>query len=101
MYSVVRFSIKNNNLDTLLQYFEQKEDKIEISVQDSGPGIAEGDLNKIFKKFVQIKTNGQNNSGSLGIGLAISKEVVETHEGQIGVESELGKGARFYFTVPA
>jgi len=96
--NAIRYSVDGGTIQLAVQ---QKEDKIEISVQDSGPGIAEGDLNKIFKKFVQIKTNGQNNSGSLGIGLAISKEVVETHEGQIGVESELGKGARFYFTVPA
>lgn len=100
-----------NLLNNAIRYSEEgskivlsvsrKSDKVEISVQDYGPGIAEDDIKKIFKKFVQIKTNGQKNSGSLGIGLAISKEVIETHDGQIGVDSKEGKGARFYFTIPA
>lgn len=100
-----------NLLNNAMRYTEEggtislsvrkKQDAVEFSVQDSGPGIGKDDLHKIFKKFVQIRKNGQKNSGSLGIGLAISKEVIETHEGQIGVESEIGKGARFFFTIPA
>lgn len=95
--NALRYSDEGGKISLSVQ---KKQDKIEFSVQDFGPGISEDDIKKIFKKFVQIKSNGAKNSGSLGIGLAISKEVIENHEGQIGVVSEPGKGARFYFTLP-
>lgn len=72
---------------------------VEFSIKDDGPGISKEDRERIFNKFVQVKT--ERKTGSLGLGLAISKEVIEGHGGTIGVESELGKGARFYFRLPA
>ena len=74
---------------------------VEFSVRDYGVGIAREDLNKIFNKFVQIKSKNRKSEGSLGLGLAISKEVIEVHGGTIGVDSELGKGSRFFFKLPA
>ena len=76
----------------------RKEDECFVfSVQDFGPGISSQDLPKVFDKFVQLKSGGKDKSGSLGLGLAISKEVIEVHGGTIGVDSEPGKGSTFYF----
>jgi signal transduction histidine kinase len=76
------------------------DDMVEFSVQDFGPGISKDNLKRVFNKFVQLQTNGKKNKHGLGLGLAISKEVVVAHEGQIFVESELGGWTRFYFRVP-
>ncbi|MEK6480813.1 ATP-binding protein [Catalinimonas sp. 4WD22] len=73
---------------------------VEFSVKDFGPGISKDNLKRVFNKFVQLNTNGKKNKHGLGLGLAISKEVVDAHEGQIYVESELGAWSRFYFQVP-
>ncbi len=73
---------------------------VEFAVKDRGPGIPKHDLNKVFQRFVQLQTNGEKNDKGLGLGLAISKEVITEHNGEIGVESEEGVGSRFYFTIP-
>jgi NtrC-family two-component system sensor histidine kinase KinB len=70
---------------------------IELCVEDNGPGIPASHLGKIFGKFEQVP--GQKRGGT-GLGLTISKRFVEAHLGRIWVESELGKGARFYFSIP-
>ena len=73
---------------------------VECSVRDFGPGISPKDAKRVFNKFVQLSTNGKKNKGGLGLGLAISKEIVQAHGGQIYVESDLGSGSRFYFRIP-
>lgn len=70
---------------------------VRVCVADEGPGIPATHLDKIFGKFEQVP--GQKRGGT-GLGLTISKLFVEAHRGRIWVESELGKGARFYFTLP-
>ena len=77
-----------------------KENALEVYVKDTGPGIAKEDMAKLFQKFQQV---GKPNSGEIsgtGLGLAISKEIVELHLGRIWVESELGQGTTFLFTLP-
>ncbi|MEM6844201.1 MAG: ATP-binding protein [Bacteroidota bacterium] len=73
---------------------------LECSVRDFGPGISPKDAKRVFNKFVQLSTRGKKNEGGLGLGLAISKEIVQAHGGQIYVESDLGSGSRFYFRIP-
>ena len=68
-----------------------------VCVEDNGPGIPATHLEKIFAKFEQVP--GQKRGGT-GLGLTICKRFVEAHKGRIWVESEVGKGARFYFTIP-
>lgn len=73
-----------------------------ISVSDQGPGIAREHHGRIFRKFGRVE---QRRSGEMGyptgLGLAFCKLAVEAHGGQIGVESEIGKGSTFWFTVPS
>ena len=76
---------------------EDKGGEILVCVEDNGPGIPPTHLTKIFEKFEQVP--GQKRGGT-GLGLTICKRFVEEHLGRIWVESELGKGARFYFTLP-
>jgi len=73
---------------------------VEFSVKDQGPGIAKKHHDKVFQRFVQLHSNGVKNEKGLGLGLAISKEVITEHRGEIGVDSEPGAGSRFYFTLP-
>ena len=78
---------------------EDKEDHVECSVSDTGVGIAEKNIPKLFNKFVQIgRVEGSGYKGT-GLGLVIVKGLVEKHGGKIRVESELGKGSTFRFTL--
>ena len=73
---------------------------IQISVSDTGDGIAVENQARIFERFQQVdRTYGTGEKGT-GLGLAISKELVELHGGTLVVESELGKGSKFSFTLP-
>lgn len=72
--------------------------KLEVSVSDNGSGIAANQLDRIFDKYVQIP-NDSGQMGSAGLGLAISREIVVAHGGEIHVTSESGQGSTFTFTL--
>ena len=74
---------------------------VQTSVADTGPGIPLEEANKIFDKFYQIAQAGKQKARGTGLGLAISKALVEMHGGRIWVESEVGRGSTFFFTLPA
>jgi signal transduction histidine kinase/HAMP domain-containing protein len=71
-----------------------------VAVRDTGPGIAEADQAKIFEEFQQSESTHTKAKGGTGLGLAIAKRIVEMHGGRLWVESTLGDGATFFFTVP-
>jgi len=73
---------------------------VTLSVHDTGPGIAEADQRKIFEEFQQADSSTTKEKGGTGLGLAISKRIVEMHGGRLWVESSLGRGSTFAFTVP-
>jgi signal transduction histidine kinase len=74
--------------------------EITLSVMDTGRGIAEADLPKVFEKFAQVGDSLTDKPQGTGLGLPICKEIVEHHGGRIWVESELGRGSTFSFTLP-
>ncbi len=73
---------------------------VRVEVTDRGEGIAPRDLPKLFRKFQQVDSSSTRKVGGTGLGLVISKGIVEQHGGTIGVESELGEGSTFWFTLP-
>jgi PAS domain S-box-containing protein len=74
---------------------------VTIAVSDQGEGIAPENLNRLFRKFQQLDSSSSRRKGGTGLGLAITKALVEQHGGRIFVDSELNKGTRFSFTLPA
>jgi two-component system NtrC family sensor kinase len=74
--------------------------EVRVSVADTGPGIAREDHDRIFEEFQQTEAGAAQREGT-GLGLALSKRLVELHGGRIWVDSELGKGSTFVFTLPA
>ena len=70
-----------------------------VSISDNGEGISEESQKVIFEKFVQIKNNEGEITGSSGLGLAICSEIVKAHRGEIWVDSNIGIGSTFYFTL--
>jgi signal transduction histidine kinase/sensor domain CHASE-containing protein len=73
---------------------------VEITVEDNGTGIPEEDIDKLFKIEENYTTKGTMNETGSGLGLNLCKEIVEKHGGNIKVESVLGKGSKFIFTIP-
>ena len=71
-----------------------------IAVSDTGIGIAEEDVPKIFSRFWRSDASRERVSGGLGVGLSITKEIVDQHNGTIAVESQLGKGTTFTIRLP-
>jgi signal transduction histidine kinase len=77
-----------------------KEGFVEIWVSDTGIGLIQEDIDKIFQRFTQVDSSASRSQGGTGLGLAITKELVELHGGEIKVVSKLGKGSSFIFTLP-
>jgi len=71
-----------------------------FTVKDRGRGIPEDKLELIFEQFEQVDVSDSCQKGGTGLGLAICKKIVQQHGGQIWVESCLGEGSTFYFTLP-
>jgi PAS domain S-box-containing protein len=78
----------------------EKNDSMEITVADNGVGMREKDLVKLFKIDEHFSTKGTKDESGTGLGLLLCKELIEKHGGTISVESELGKGTKFHFTIP-
>ena len=78
----------------------EKDNMITTAVSDTGHGIAKEDQDLLFKKFSQVKGSYAKQSGGTGLGLYISKKMIEGMKGNIWLESEVGKGSTFYFSLP-
>jgi two-component system sensor histidine kinase VicK len=74
---------------------------LKITVSDTGPGVPKDKQKNLFEKFYQLQQSGKNENPGTGLGLHIAKKIVEAHNGQIGLDSDAGKGCSFYFTLPA
>jgi two-component system sensor histidine kinase ChiS len=75
-------------------------DQLLVEVGDNGRGIARDHHELIFREFAQVDSSPSRPHHGTGLGLAIARKLVELHAGEIWVESELGKGSRFFFTLP-
>jgi len=98
MGNAIKFTPDNGTITVEALLVEDKE--IQISLKDTGIGISKEELPKVFNKFYQVSGNLKTDIRGTGIGLTIAKEIVELHGGRIWVESEVGRGTKFIFTLP-
>ncbi|MFA8437255.1 MAG: ATP-binding protein [Marinifilaceae bacterium] len=101
LHNLLSNAIKYSNPNTDIEVRVTREkNHIKISVIDQGVGIPQNELHKVFQAFGKTSAQTTNNESSTGLGLSIVKKIVEGHGGTISVESELGKGSHFFFTLP-
>lgn len=99
-YNLISNAIKYSPSGSLIKVsIDKKEDAITVSVKDEGIGISEEDQPHVFEKFYQADKS--HSSGGNGLGLALVKRIVELHGGSVGLESEIGKGSRFFVVLSA
>jgi len=79
---------------------EKDSKDIQFSVQDNGIGIPKEDLSRIFERFYRVDKGRSKELGGTGLGLSIVKHLVQAHGGKVWVESQMGKGSTFCFTLP-
>jgi two-component system, OmpR family, phosphate regulon sensor histidine kinase PhoR len=80
---------------------QQADGRVEIFVQDDGPGIPSEALDRVFERFYRVDKARSRDQGGTGLGLSIVKHIVQAHGGEVWAKSEPGKGATFFFTLPA
>jgi PAS domain S-box-containing protein len=93
--NAIRYSKKGDEIKINVR---KHDSEVEFSIKDNGPGISKEDCEKLFQRFTQV---GSKTTQGWGLGLAISKEFMQAQNGKISVESEMGKGSKFVFTLPA
>lgn len=99
--SIIDNALKYGASDKKTEILTEKSGKnIKISVSDSGPGISKAASKKIFQKFVRPEEDIKYQIPGLGLGLYLSKKIIEKHSGKIGFETQKGKGSTFWFTLP-
>jgi len=103
MANAVKFTPENGTVELNAQKLEEKDDEvtIRIEVADSGIGISPVHQKKLFTSYSQADNNIAQKYGGTGLGLVISKQIVELMQGTIWIESELKKGSKFIFTIKA
>jgi signal transduction histidine kinase/DNA-binding response OmpR family regulator len=95
--NAIKFTPKGGKIELVAK---QVDDMVRIEVRDSGPGIPPEEKQRIFEAFHRMGQNEKISEGT-GLGLAITRRLVELHGGQLSVESEVGAGSCFFFTLPA
>ena len=100
LLNLVGNSIKFTDKGEVIISAQAENGSFTIAVRDTGPGIAEEDQRKIFEEFQQADSSTTKEKGGTGLGLAISKRIVEMHGGRLWVDSRLGYGSTFSFSIP-
>ena len=100
--NAVKFSPKNGliQIQTKIAPPTPRGNSVEFVVQDNGPGITLKDQERLFKKFGRATSIPLEDDQGTGLGLCISKQIIEKHGGQIRVDSAAGQGSRFIFVIP-
>ena len=101
MHNLIGNAVKFTAEGTVEITARSSENFVEVTVSDSGIGIPAGNLDKIFNSFEQGDASVEREYGGTGIGLSITKKIINLHGGTIRVSSEEGKGSRFTFSIPA
>jgi signal transduction histidine kinase len=100
--NAVKYSPEGKNIYLRLKKsFLPNEQTVRFEVQDEGPGLSDNDKTKLFGKFARLSAQPTGGEHSTGLGLSIVKKMVETMNGKVWCESELGKGATFIVELPA
>lgn len=94
--NAITYTPRGGNVSVKVQ---DDQDKVYVKVKDNGMGISQEELPRIFERFYRVDKARSRNSGGTGLGLAIVKHIIEAHEGDIEVESELEKGTTFTVTL--
>ena len=97
--NAIKFTQEGGEITVSARPSPRGRNKLAISVRDSGIGISEDQFEKIFEKFHQVEGSLHRSVSGTGLGLAITKGLVEAHHGEIWVESQIGKGSTFTFTL--
>ena len=98
LHNAVKFSFRGG---TVTAAARASDDRVVLSVQDEGIGIARADQGRIFERFYKTDRSRERSQGGTGLGLAIARHIAEAHGGSIRVESEEGHGSTFLVTLPA
>jgi len=97
--NLISNAVKYSKTGTMIQIAcVQKDGFAQVSVHDEGMGIDQAELSRLFERYYRVESN--NHISGFGIGLYLSAEIIERHQGKIWVESEPGKGSTFYFSLP-
>lgn len=101
LFNLIDNAIKYGRKDgrVLIDAREDGQGKIEVRVEDDGPGIPPEAQERVFERFYRVDKARSREQGGTGLGLSIVKHIVQSHGGKVWVTSEPGKGSRFYFTV--
>src|SRR6476659_4017421 len=100
LLNLVGNAIKFTDVGEVVIRADASDGTFNLSVRDTGPGISEADQAKLFQEFQQADNSITRKKGGTGLGLAISKRIIEMHGGKIWVESVVGQGSTFAFSLP-
>ena len=100
LYNLISNAIRYTGQGRVQITVEDLTDFVQVEICDNGPGIAEEHLPFLFDRFYRVEKSRNRISGGSGLGLAIAKSFVEAHGGRIWVESKIGEGSRFIFSLP-
>ena len=95
--NAIKYSPKGKHIEVACT---TKDGQVIVSVKDEGMGIKAEDLDKIFDRYYRVESNRMRHISGFGIGLYLSSEIIERHDGKVWVESEPGSGSTFYFSLP-
>ncbi len=101
IWNLVSNAVKFTESGSVRIHLNRTDEKtITVAVRDTGIGISKDKLHNVFERFSQVDGSSTRRAGGTGLGLTITKQLVELHDGEIFVESELGSGSTFWFTMP-
>jgi signal transduction histidine kinase len=97
--NAIKYNVEHGAIYGTVELCPEGERCVLVKIRDTGHGISQEDQERIFEKFFRVANTADNTPGT-GLGLSIAKRIVEAHGGEMGLESELGVGTTFYFTLP-